>query len=100
MQYIHLNYQHDITLQKLSKELFVTPNYLGKLFHQEIGCKMTDYLNRYRIEQAKELLKDPTLKTSEIAERVGFTSYKFFLVVFAKYTNQNIREYRTGDGYY
>lgn len=100
VQYIHLNYQHDITLQKLSKELFVTPNYLGKLFHQEIGCKMTDYLNRYRIEQAKELLKDPTLKTSEIAERVGFTSYKYFLVVFAKYTNQNIREYRTGDGYY
>ena len=94
VQYIHANYQHDITLQKLAKELFVTPNYLGRLFRQETGCKMSDYLNRFRIERAKELLKDSMLKTSEVAEAVGFTSYKYFLVCFAKYSDCNLREYR------
>lgn len=98
VQYIHANYQRDITLQKLAKELFVTPNYLGRLFRQETGCKMSDYLNRFRIERAKELLKDSALKTSEIAEAVGFTSYKYFLVCFAKYADCNLREYRSGHG--
>ena len=96
VQYIHVNYQQDITLQKLAKELFVTPNYLGRLFRQETGCKMSDYLNRFRIERAKELLKDSALKTSEVAEAVGFTSYKYFLVCFAKYSDCNLREYRSG----
>lgn len=95
VRYIHTHYQNDITLQQLAKELFITPNYLGRLFHQETGCKMSDYLNRFRIERAKELLKDPNFKTSEVAEAVGFTSYKYFLVCFAKYANCNLREFRS-----
>ena len=99
VQYIHTNYREKITLQMLSKELFVTPNYLGRLFRQETGCKMSDYLNRFRIERAKELLNNSTLKTSEIAESVGFSSYKYFLVCFAKYSDCSLRELRSSDGH-
>lgn len=95
VRYIHMNYQNDITLQQLAKELFITPNYLGRLFHQETGCKMSDYLNRFRIERAKELLKNPGSKTSEVAEAVGFTNYKYFLVCFAKYANCSVRDFRS-----
>lgn len=96
VRYIHMHYQSSITLQQLAKEFFISPNYLGRLFHQETGCKMSDYLNRFRIERAKEmLLKNPDLKTGEVAEAVGFTNYKYFLVCFAKYAGGSLREFRS-----
>lgn len=94
VRYIHMNYHKDITLKNLSAELFITPNYLGKLFRQETGCKMSDYLNRFRIDRAKELLRNSDMKTAEIAENVGFRSYKYFLVCFSKYANCSLRDYR------
>ena len=58
----------DITLQSLSKIVFASPNYLGKVFFTDVGCRMNDWLNRYRVERAKELLAGTDKKTYEIAE--------------------------------
>lgn len=92
--YIQEHYQEDITLQSLSKIVFASPNYLGKVFFADVGCRMGDWLNRYRVERAKELLVSTDKKTYEIAEEVGFSGYKFFSVCFLKYAGCSARDYR------
>ncbi len=93
-EYIRDHYSEDITLQSIAREIFVTPNYLGRIFREQTGYKLGDWLNKYRINQAKLLLDDPELKTYEIATRVGFSSYKYFSVCFLKYAGCSARDYR------
>lgn len=94
IQYIQLHYQEDITLQSLSKIVFASPNYLGQVFFADVGCRLNDWLNRYRVDRAKELLVSTEKKTYEIAEIVGFSGYKYFSVCFLKYAGCSAREYR------
>ena len=92
--YIRKHYANDVTLQTLASELFVSPNYLGRIFREQTGYKLSDWLNKYRVETAKGLLDDPELKTYEVAEKVGFSSYKYFSVCFLKYAGCSARDYR------
>lgn len=93
-EYIRKNYAENITLQNLAPELFVSPNYLGRLFREQTGYKLGDWLNKHRVEVAKTLLEDPNIKTYEVATKVGFSSYKYFSVCFLKYAGSSAREYR------
>ncbi len=93
-EYIRAHYPEDITIQDIAHAVFISPNYLGRLFREQTGCKLGDWLNLYRVEQAKLLLSSTGLKTYEIASRVGFSSYKYFSVCFLKYTGCSAREYR------
>ena len=97
-EYIKEHYPEDITLQSIAREIFVTPNYLGRIFREQTGYKLGDWLNKYRVNQAKLLLDDPELKTYEIATRVGFSSYKYFSVCFLKYAGCSARDYRGREG--
>lgn len=94
IRYVQEHYQEDITLQSLSRIVFASPNYLGKVFFSDVGCRLGDWLNRYRVERAKELLAGTDKKTYEIAEEVGFSGYKFFSVCFLKYEGCSARDYR------
>lgn len=94
IRYMQQHYAEDITLQSLSKIVFASPNYLGRVFFNDVGCRLNDWLNRYRVERAKELLSDSAKKTYEIAEEVGFSGYKYFSVCFLKYAGCSARDYR------
>lgn len=98
LDYLAEHYREDITLQSLSKKIFVSPNYLGRVFLGDTGRKLGDWLNRFRIDKAKALLRQTDMKTYEIAEAVGFSSYKYFSVCFLKYVGHSARDYRNGDG--
>lgn len=94
IRYMQQHYAEDITLQSLSKIVFASPNYLGRVFFNDVGCRLGDWLNRYRVERAKELLSGSLKKTYEIAEEVGFSGYKYFSVCFLKYAGCSARDYR------
>ncbi len=93
-QYVRYHYAENLTLQKISTEIFVSPNYLGRLFREQTGYKFVDWLNLFRVEQAKRLLEQTEARTSEVATQSGFTSYKYFSVCFLKYVGCSAREYR------
>ncbi len=78
----------------MSEVVYVTPNYLSKVFKEETGQNFIEWLNNFRIEKAKELLKDVRYKTYEIAEKVGYSDYKHFSYNFKKYTGKSPRSYR------
>ena len=81
-----------ITLSQTAERLNVNSSYLSRVFHGETGMTFIEYLNRIRVEKAKELLKDgKTLK--ETVGACGFQSYNYFLKIFKEYTGQTPKKY-------
>jgi len=93
LEYIEKHYNENITLKVLSETVYVTPNYLSRIFKEETGENFIEWLNRFRIEKAKIFLKETMLKTYEIAEKVGYSDYKYFSYNFKKYTGISPRQY-------
>lgn len=85
VQYIQENYASDVSLQDLAEQLELTPNYLSALFKKEMEQSFSEYLNRIRLERAKDLLLTTNLKSYEIAERTGFSDDSYFSRAFKKY---------------
>lgn len=94
-QYMQENYMDaDLSLVKLANEVHVTSPYLSNLFKIETGKNFTQYLLELRMEKAKELLRTTSLRTYEIADRVGYLNPHYFSSSFKKYSEQTPIEYR------
>lgn len=94
IDYIHENYQNNINLQMVADKINYSPSYLSLLFKQQTGTNFIDYLNKYRIEKAKKLLKDMSYKNYEVAYKVGYQDEKYFYQVFKRYTGLTASQYR------
>lgn len=94
MAYIREHYSEDITLKKLSEEVYVNPMYLSRLFKEKAGISYIDYLTEIRIDNAKRLLNDLSLRIYDIAEMVGYESRKHFGKIFKDHTGMSPKEYR------
>ena len=91
---IHEFYQTGITLEEIGSRLNMTPEYLGTLFHREVGVTFSTYLKNYRISRAKELLCGTSLKLYEVAEQSGYSDPKYFSKVFREATGLLPTNYR------
>lgn len=85
LHYIQDNYAKKISLKDLSDIYHLSTTYLNIKFKEETNYTFNDFLNRYRILQAVELLQQNQLKVYEVAIIVGFKDYKYFIQVFKKY---------------
>lgn len=95
-EYILENHQDpSITLIDVAKCVNLSPNHFSTVFSQRTGQTVIEYLTTVRIEHAKELLKNPTLKQYEISEAVGYNEPHYFSFIFKKYTGVSPRDYRT-----
>jgi len=95
IQYIKQHYTENISLQTVADHVGLSSSYLSSLFRKELQISFIDYLNRYRIERAKELLTEGRHKPSDVAVMVGFSpEYTYFSKVFKKITGLNPNEYR------
>ena len=72
--------------QSLADHFSLSSAYLCRVFRQETGTSLADYINVRRIERAKELLANPELLIKDIALETGFSTEKYFYVVFRKIT--------------
>jgi signal transduction histidine kinase/ABC-type sugar transport system substrate-binding protein/AraC-like DNA-binding protein len=92
--YLHQNYASPVTRQEIAQAVGVSPNYLSRIFRQEVGISAWDCLNRFRIRKARELLLDSTDTITAIATQVGFNDSAYFSRVFRKLTGQTPQSYR------
>ena len=89
------NFASELTVQKLSNLVFISPQYLSRLFGRFLGCSCYEYLTSYRISKAKELLLIfPHLEIQEIACRVGFPDSSHFIAMFKKIAGITPRQFR------
>lgn len=94
MNYIEKNYMNEISLDILSEEFCLTPNYLCKVFKNSTGIKLTQYINQVRITGAKKLIRQTNLHSHEIAEMVGFSSPSYYSTIFKQVTGMTVSEYK------
>ena len=91
--YIRTHYAQNISVEIVAKELYISPSYLMHLFKAELGKTFNDALIDYRIEMAKELLKDHQCHIYEVCHKVGYNDTKYFSQLFKKITGVSPKEY-------
>lgn len=94
LAYLHQNYTRVLSRQEIADAVGVNKHYLSRIFHQEQGLSPWEYLNRYRIKQAKELLRTTDASITAIAAQVGFGDLTYFGRVFHKQVGCAPRAYR------
>ncbi len=89
--------EETISLDKVAQKVNISPNYFSAMFSQEIGQTFVEYLTGKRISEAKRMLRQTDMRSSEIAFAVGFRDSHYFSLVFKKVSGCTPSEYRKGD---
>lgn len=92
--YINKNYMCHVTLEKVADYVALSPAYFSSLFKKEMKVNFSDYLNKVRIDNSKEILMDNRIKLVEISYLVGFESQSYFTKVFKKAEGITPKQYR------
>ncbi|MFD2830787.1 response regulator transcription factor [Corticicoccus populi] len=90
---IQERYHTKLTLNKIADEIHVNHAHLSRKFNDEVGISFPDYLNDYRIEAAKKLLRGNS-SIAIIAEECGFSGQHYFSVLFKKKVGKTPSEFK------
>jgi len=94
-EFIYQHFSEPITLSQIADNFQVSPNYLSKIFHENVGESYIKFITRIRMEYAAKLLKtNPYEKIFNIAEKTGYFNLKHFNFVFKEYYNMTPSEYQ------
>lgn len=94
LNYIHINFDKKITLDDLSKHIYVSKTHLSQQFKSEMNESIIHYLKRYRIAQGKYLLEYTNLSILDIALETGFENANYFCNVFKSTVHKTPSKYR------
>lgn len=92
--FMQAHYAEDISIPQIAESVALNPVYLNKLFKLSTGKTLSDYLNLYRIEIAKDFLGETDLALNGISEKVGYNDVRSLLRYFKKYNGISPSEYR------
>ena len=99
IDYIDKNFSDpSISLDKVAKNVNISPSYLSAVFSQEVGQTLTEYITSRRINEAKNMLRNTDMRLSEIAFAVGYKDPHYFSFVFRKVSGCTPSDYRRGTG--
>ncbi|MDF2986215.1 MAG: response regulator [Eubacterium sp.] len=93
-EYIDSNYCQEIRISLFTDKYFLSREYLMKLFKNEFGCGIYEYVLRVRMEKARELIADPTVKIHSIAQMLGYSDNNYFSKAFRNYFGISPSDYR------
>ena len=93
LDYAAAHYQEKVALQDIANALNYSIAFLNKRFKKQTGTTFIEYLNRYRIQKALDLMKNGKLPLHEISWQCGIGDYKYFNTVFRKYLGCGPKEY-------
>jgi AraC-like DNA-binding protein len=82
--YIEENYAERINSGLLAGMASLTPKYFGTIFRQATGQSIAEYLLRFRMEEAKRLLRQKKLNVQQVAEQVGIGDLYYFSKLFKR----------------
>lgn len=94
VNHIYNHFNEKITIEDLAHLLNYSPYYFSRFFKELTGRTPIDYLNRYRIFRASELLRTSEMSISEAASDVGFDNLSYFIRMFRKYNGCTPSTYR------
>lgn len=92
--YIYDNILNELSLDIISKHVFVHPNYLSFRFKKEVGSTITEFINKKRLEESKYFLVHTNTSISHIALLFKFCNQSYYTSLFKEYTSVTPREFR------
>ncbi|MFP4977774.1 AraC family transcriptional regulator [Paenibacillus sp. CN-4] len=95
MSWIETHYAKEIHLEDIAGELHLSKFYISRLFQQETGGSISDYIMARRIKQACRLLQNSDYSVARIAEEVGYPNASYFIRLFKKVIGTTPLKYRT-----
>jgi len=94
IEFMRTHYSEKIRLVDVAEEVYVSQWHLSKLLNKTTGQNFSEIMNSIRMEKATELLHNPQLRISDIAEQVGFVDLSHFSRVFKRVVGMSANEYR------
>lgn len=95
IDYIYSHIHFRITIKELANYLNISQSYLSILFHREMGITLSQYIQKLKIEKAKNILQYSSYSIIDIANYLSFASQSHFIQVFQKITGITPHKYRT-----
>jgi two-component system response regulator YesN len=94
-EFISKNYSNEnLSVKDISENVYLSSTYVCTIFKNETGKTLNQYLTEYRIEIAKNMLKDFRFKITDISSRVGYNDSNYFGKAFKKLVGLSPSEYR------
>jgi len=94
VKYIYANGAKKITVSSIADMYNMSPDYLSKLFHQEVGTTLSSFIQAQRVEIAKNFLEYSDMSITDISTILEFCNPAYFTKIFKKHTDISPREYR------
>ena len=93
-EYISSHLGDDISLTKLSESVHISPAYLSRIFKQETGGNIKDFITSMRVSRACDMLKNENKKIQDISQELGFQTPSYFSYFFKKNMGVTPKEFR------
>ena len=93
LSFIQQHYMEKISLEQVAQQVHLSSSECCRFFKQTLGQTIFEYLQQYRIQKSKELLRQSQMTIAEIAYAVGFNSQSYFTSIFRKETGITPTEY-------
>jgi AraC-like DNA-binding protein/mannose-6-phosphate isomerase-like protein (cupin superfamily) len=98
IQFIETNYSRNITVSDMAKHIGLNQNYFSTLFKKILGIPPQEYIMKYRINKACELLKNDNLSVSDISRSVGYNDPLGFSKIFKQIKGMSPKAFREDSG--
>ena len=95
LSYTREHYAEHITLTTVAESIHTNPSYLSRILNEELNMGFTDLITKYRMEAAKELLKNPLYKINDITQMLGYKNPRYFTRLFKEYSGFTPFSYRS-----
>lgn len=96
LQFVEANYSRDISIKAIAEYVGLQRNYFSSLIKEELGISLQEYLIKFRINKACELMRNKNLSIGDIARSVGYSDPLGFSKIFKKVKCISPKEYREG----
>jgi len=94
IDFVDKNYARKITLSEVSSAVFLSPSYFSKIFKDEMHVNFNSYLNKVRVDKAKQKILSSSVDILTLGAEVGFEDQSYFCKVFKRYTGMTPSRYR------
>nr|WP_279380143.1 AraC family transcriptional regulator [Sporosalibacterium faouarense] len=94
IEFIKENYNKNVSLRDVAKNLNMSYHYFSKFFKESIGKNFVDYVTDIRMSKAKELLENEDYSIKAISFDIGYNDPNYFSKIFKKYFGMSPTEFR------
>lgn len=95
LEYVDQNYCNpNLTLKIVAKKVYSNESYLSRIFKEEVGQSLTEYVTKKRIDESIRLFNTTDLKVYEVANKVGFRDSHYFSICFKKQVGITVKEFK------